>query len=68
MTGVMRVNQVSYLIGFLSDNKSYKRKKIAIVLKEGSSYNSRFYDIVAKNCGICIKHFKLERDAIEWLA
>ncbi len=67
MSGVMSTNEVTELIEYISDYKTYKQKSIAIVLKEVSSYNSRFFDVVAERCGVCIKHFKFEKDAIEWL-
>jgi hypothetical protein len=67
MTGKMSANETSCVIESISDYKTYKSKKIAIVLKEESSYNSRLFDIIARNCGVCIKHFKLEEEAIGWL-
>lgn len=67
MTGVMNANEISRLIESIRENSSYKQKRIAIVLEESISYNSRFFDIVAKNIGIRIKHFNNEKDATDWL-
>jgi len=67
MTGIMNANEVGYLIEFIRNSNLYKNKKIAIVLKEGSAYNFRLFEIIAKHCGICIKHFKFEKEASKWL-
>jgi len=68
MTGVMNANEISRLIESIIDNSLYKQKRIAIVLNKSISYNFRFFDIVAKNIGIRLKHFNDEKDAADWLA
>jgi hypothetical protein len=68
MTGEMSLEGICMLIEMLSEYCFYKENKIAVVLNDNNSYNSRFFDLFAKYWGISAKHFVDENEAVEWLA
>lgn len=67
MAGKIGPEGICLLAEILSEYDFYRRKRIAIVLKEENSYSTRFFEIIAKNWGIKTKHFNTEKEAVKWL-
>lgn len=67
MFGQLSVEEIGFLIESIQETKKYAQAQIAIVLRDGSSYNHRFFDIVSKYSRLNIKHFTMEDEAMEWL-
>jgi hypothetical protein len=67
MPGEISSEGICLLIEMLSEYKFYEKQKIAVVLAQSNAYNTRFFDVVAKNWGLNIKHFADEEEAANWL-
>jgi hypothetical protein len=67
MKGELSSEGVCLLIEMLSEYSFYRKKKIAVVLAEENAYSTRFFDVIAKNWGLNIQHFKNETEALDWL-
>jgi hypothetical protein len=68
MKGEISCEGICLLIEMLSEYDFYRKKKIAVVLGEDNAYSTRFYDVIAQNWGLNIKHFNAETEAVKWLS
>jgi hypothetical protein len=68
MKGAVNAEGICLLIEMLSEYSFYRKKKIAVVLTESNSYSARFFDVIAQNWGLNIKHFTDETEALKWLS
>jgi hypothetical protein len=68
MKGEISSEGICLLVEMLSEYNFYRKKKIAVVLAEENSYSARFFDVIAQNWGLNIKHFTAETEAVKWLS
>lgn len=67
MAGEISQEGICLLLEVLSEYNFYNNKKIAIILNDTNSYNTRFFDVFAKHWGMNIKHFINEKEAVCYL-